>query len=119
MAEIILKQITSDVNFKKEIAPRYQELLTHNTNTQAKMASQFFVKKELFQKAFEIAGDTIDELSLENGGLKVELSKYGEIDEAAVRRFVETKQKNGDQAKNERILNELRKTMAKSRAITY
>ena len=115
MGEILLKQITSDVNFKKEIMPGYQEIEHANINTQAKMAPQLFVKKEMYQKAFEIAGDTINDLSLENGELRVELNQYGEIDEAKIRRAVETKKKSdGDQEKCETIKNELAKTMTKS-----
>ena len=120
MEEIILKQITSNVNFKKELVPRYEEIHQLNINEQAKMAPALFVMKEKFHKAFEIAVDTIDDLSLKCDGLTVELSKYGEIDEAKIRRIIETRQKNqGDQAKCERVRKELMKTMNKSKALTY
>ena len=119
MGEFILKQITSDINFKKEIAPRFLKIQQANINTRANMAPALFAVKEKYQKAFEIAGDAIHGLELENGELRDELNQYGEIDEDAIRRAVETKKKNdGDQAKNEIIMNALRRTMAKSKALT-
>ena len=120
MGEFILKQITSDINFKNEIAPRFHEIEHSNINEQAKMAPALFIGKEKYLKAFELASDTINDLSLENGELRVELNQYGEIDEAKIRRIVETKKKSdGDQAKCERVRNELMRTMNKSKAITY
>ena len=115
MGEFLLNQITSDINFRKEIATRYEEIEQLNINTRANMAPALFAVKEKYQKAFEIAGDAIDDLELENGELRVELNQYGEIDEDAIRRAVETKKKNdGDQAKNERIMNVLKRTYNKS-----
>ena len=115
MGEFLLKQITSDINFRKEIAPRYEELHHANINEQAKMARALFVGKEKYQKAFEIAGDAINDLELKCDGLTDELSKYGEIDEDKIRRIVEEKKKSeGDQVKNERIMNVLKRTYNKS-----
>ena len=120
MGEFLLNQIARDDNFRKEIAPRYEEIRHSNINEQAKMATALYVGKEKFQKAFEMAGDTIHDLELENGGLRVELNQYGEIDEEKIRRIVEDKKKNdGDKVKNEIIMNALMRTYNKSKAITY
>ena len=120
MADLILKQLSNDQDFGREIAPGYEEIKHTNINTQAKMTLGLYVDRELYRKAFEIVGETVYDFHSENRGLREELQQYGEIDEEKIRRLVQTKSKNdSNEIKNKIILECFRKTLAKSKAINY
>ena len=60
----MLSNLSTNEDFKREIAPRYQNITQANMNTRAKMAPALFVNQKMFRKAVEVAGDTIYNIKL-------------------------------------------------------
>ena len=100
---------------KNKMLVSVQEFDRGSLQSQAKTGRILMAQNEALKDAIKIAGDCVYDRSVENDTLR---GLIGEVDEAFVKARTEDKKKNDtNDDKNKRILEELRKTMNKTKAL--
>jgi hypothetical protein len=100
---------------QKNILLAIKEFEKGNLQNQAKAGKIYAMQVEALKGAMTIAGDCIYEKTIENKALR---SAIGEVDEEWIRERTELTKKNDTiDDKNKTILEELKRTMSKTKAI--
>jgi len=119
MADDILKEIQKDKDFFKEIEGEYINVKSMEIINKAALSEKLFVNYKIVDKALEIAGETIVDLSIENDELTKQLQQYGTYDEEKIEKAVNFKKTNTNNDDYNKILKQnLLRTINKSKAIT-
>lgn len=114
--DAIIKRVKETYNEEiKTSALRFKEA---NITTQAATGQRLNIEVEVLRKAFNLCGDTIYDLDVENDLLKEQLKEYGDLDIDKMMKLMAYKKSNIElEEKNKRILSRLSQTMDKSRMI--
>ena len=124
MEEEMLELAKNDPDTKEIIVYKMKQIKNMNIATKAELATQLLVNSEVVRAALTIAGDTINDLSIENEVLaeeNTELKKnLNEIDRDQINAITAARKKQiqNNNSRNERILKEVRKTITRSKQLT-
>ena len=119
MCDEILDDIKKDKQFYKDIEEEYKDFKSLSIVNKAVLSKQLFIDTKKYEKAIMIAGETINDLSIENEVLENKLNEMGVYDPVEIARKIKIiNLKNNDQDKNNRIKRALQKTLEKSKMIT-
>src|SRR5829696_3733783 len=124
MEEAFLQLAKNDSSTKGIIVDKIKQINDMNVATKAELATQLLVDAELVRAVLTLAGDTINDLSIENEVLEEETTKLKscltEIDRDKINAFTAARKKQiqDSNSKNERILREVTRTMQKAKQLT-
>ncbi len=121
----IIKSLEGSPEMIDENSKALKIYLHHNTATQIEVGKLMVAQTHTFKKALELGVDTIyrlandkEELKVEVSGLKEQINKIGEINEAELSAY-----KNNnitiDVNKNKIALTEIKRTLELSKSIPY
>jgi argininosuccinate lyase len=119
MENEIIKFVENDKSFRIELKDDFKKLNNMSVINKAELSKQLFIDARKFEKAFEIAGDTIYDLTIENEALTEKLDKIGEYDEKEINDFINNKKAIvSNENKNKVIREQLLKTIQKAKSLT-
>src|SRR5438093_13789129 len=123
-SESLLKLAKNDSGTKISIKEKLTQISDMNIATKAELATKLLIDSEVVRTALNIAGDTINDLSIENELLTEkndELEKHlTQVDKDKIADMMKShkKQLQNDNSKGERILHEIKRTLQKSKQLT-
>ena len=119
MGDEIIKCIKNDDAFYEDIKDDFQILKQSSIVNKAAASESLFINYKTLERAMDIAGDTIYDLSTERDILKNKLDSYGEYNAEEVKKLLQNKKiKQSNDEKSKIIKQELLKTLQKAKALT-
>ncbi len=121
----VIKSLEESPEIKDENSKVLRKYLQHNQATQIEVGKIMVVQSNTFKKALELGVDTIhrlanekEELKVENNGLREQMYKIGEVNEAELNGY-KNKNITIDLDKNKVALTELKRTLELSKSVSY
>ena len=106
MADDILNQIKNDPKFYQDISKEFKNIKEMQLVNKAALSEKLFVNYKKVEKAMEIAGETIYDLSLENDELISKLEEVGTYDKEIINKAVKFRKLNSNNDDKNKVIRE-------------